>query len=236
MPPVESTVNAEHEQLIAIPEIWLDECCGQVGLLHTLLNVLSGIEQAEETRGLIVDALDCCDSLRQLLNSIPVSASAGVAATTQATGSATSKMFERIIEIPFEPEMSGDNFPVFTMEIEDELPSFAEDRFEFEDESSQWDRLNQFHKQALGDLQELELLSIGHNWSRIARLAAGLKAAATHVSAYRLIVDAAALEAAAQAGQHHDVDLALEALRADLRACSRQMKSAERACAPVEAW
>ncbi|MFO0919782.1 MAG: hypothetical protein U0872_15900 [Planctomycetaceae bacterium] len=66
------------DSLIAIPEIWMDECCGQVGLLHTLLRVLSGMEEIGEAQGLVADALNCCDNLQELLNSVPLADSHGL--------------------------------------------------------------------------------------------------------------------------------------------------------------
>ncbi|MFO0919783.1 MAG: hypothetical protein U0872_15905 [Planctomycetaceae bacterium] len=129
------------------------------------------------------------------------------------------------MDTPYQPELSGDNFPVFAAEEDDQVPSFAEDRLAAEADRVPSVRLQSFHRQALGDLQEIELLTIGRDWFRVARLAAGLKSAAAHVSAYRLVADAAALEAAAQAGRHHDIDLALDALRADLRACAREINA-----------
>jgi hypothetical protein len=39
-----------------------------------------------------------------------------------------------------------------------------------------------------------------------------------------MVVDAAALQGAARVGCRNDVDLALDALRADLRACTQQIE------------
>ncbi len=215
----ETSSHLNHEQFVVVPEIWMDECCGQVGLLHTLLRVLSGMDLPGEAHGLVADALNCCDNLQELLNSVPLADS-----HSGSLPPATSEINHSFdVETPFQPELAGDNFPVFAMEEDDQVPSFGEDRIFAEDDQEPSVRLHEFHQQALGDLQEIELLSIGRDWFRVARLASGLKSAAAHVSAYRIVADAAALEAAAHAGRHHDIDLALDALRADLRACAREI-------------
>ena len=123
-------------------------------------------------------------------------------------------------------EELGDSYPEIAHEVSDSLPTVDKNQLE---ERCQNDRnvalnlLQKFRFRAEGDLRELELLSVGHDWLRLARLAGVLKDAASNVSAYRIVVDAAALQGAARIGCRNDVDLALDALRADLRDCSAQL-------------
>jgi hypothetical protein len=222
--------TAAESLAVLVSDLWLDEFCEHVGSLCAALKALSRTTNDEGPSEFVADALEHCESLQKLLNTIPVWAGFVPPFVVESTGerdaSRGPSKFRRCVQ-PHPPfDVLGDSFPEFASADEEPLVSIdkerLEERFEY-DVTHMVDVLQKFRIRADGDLRQLELLSVGHDWTRLARLAGALKDAAAHVSAYRIVVDAAALQGAARVGCRNDVDLALDALRADLRDCARHV-------------
>lgn len=233
MPPAAS----ENSLAIVVSEHWLDQFCEQVGSLCAVLQSLSKIPGHDRPHTLASEALENCAALQDLLNAIPVwgghvapaISAVGWHSARQDHRSSGSTSPDHVIKSDSMTNELGDSFPEIVFLEEDQLP--AVDQLALKEScglnaAEMRQVLQRFCQRSDGDLRQLELLSVGHDWTRLARLAGVLKVAAAHVSAAKIVVDAAALQGAARAGCRNDVDLALNALRADLRDCVRQ----------VEAW
>lgn len=219
----------EETLAIVVNEHWLDQFCEQVGSLCAVLQSLSRIPGHDRPHTLAREALDNCAALQDLLNAIPVwggqVSSAAPLANWKPTATAhTSAEWD---EEPAVHEL-GDSYPEFSIAEEiDQLPAIDQNLLE---ENCQHDAdemrqvLQRFCQRSEGDLRQLEMLSVGHDWMRLSRLAGVLKDSAARVSASRIVVDAAALQGAARIGCRNDADLALDALRADLRECVKQVE------------
>ncbi len=222
----------EHSLAVVVSEHWLDEFCEHVGSLSAVLQALSKLED-RRPHTLVSEALDNCAALQDLMNFIPVW-SGPVPAQVQTSHAPASTLPQ-----PLKPQRNdeafscewsspwvplGDSFPEFQHKDEDQLPVVDREQLEENwnhDAEQAVQVLQKFRHRADADLRELQLLSVGRDWTRLSRLAGALKDAAVHVSATRIVVDAAALQGAARIGCRNDVDLALDALKADLRACAK---------------
>lgn len=225
--------QGEHSLAVAVTDHWLDEFCEHVGSLGAILQVLSGLDD-HRPHTLVAEAMYNCTLLQSLLNRIPVSGG-HVSVHSQAEFHvATSNSSQSEVEEPSQSELSscwvplpqGDSFPEFEANLDEQLPDIDATRLEEHwghDADRLHDALRRFRDRAEGDLRELQMLSVGHDWTRLSRLAGALKDAAALVSATRVVVDAAALQCAARGGCRNDVDVALDALKADLRACAKQV-------------
>lgn len=226
----------EDSLAIVVNEQWLDQFCEQVGSLCAVLQSLSKIPGHDRPHTLAREALDNCASLQDLLNAIPVwggQVSAAVPAVQWNPSTAerpVSGWNPSAGETPIDDLLSelGDNFPEIDHHPDDQLPSVdheaLHDLYQQPLEETR-QLLQRFCERSEGDLRQLELLSVGHDWTRLSRLAGVLKDSAAHVSAARIVVDAAALQGAARVGCRNDVELALGALRADLRDCVHQVET-----------
>jgi HPt (histidine-containing phosphotransfer) domain-containing protein len=220
-----------HENMLAVvvSEHWLDAFCEQVGSLSAVLQALAKLND-HRPHTLVAEALDTCAALQDLMNVIPVWSgpvppqAQAAHAPVSAGAPPSDEAFTCDWSSPWVPLPLGDSFPEFQHRDEDQLP--VVDRAQL---AGNWDHdaeqavqlLQNFRQRADADLRELQLLSVGRDWTRLSRLAGALKDAAAHVSATRIVVDAAALQGAARIGCRHDVDLALDALKADVRACAK---------------
>lgn len=232
MSPVNETSSSGNFLSVRVTEEWLNDFSEQVGSLVVVLTALSKLDDFRP-HTLVSEALDNCAALQELLNTLPVSGGQVPALLVAAAAHQWQQPEIGQIDGPVQPELSspwvplalGDSFPEFQANQEDELPAIDAVRLEEKwnhDVARVLEAVQRFRARAEGDLRELQMLSVGHDWARLARLAGVLKDAAVQVSATRIVVDAAALEAAARVGCRHDVDLTLDALKADLRACTKQ--------------
>lgn len=231
LPSSADVVRHEEAFGVLVTDQWVDEFCEHVGSLCAVLQALSRVEGTDRPPALIVEALNDCATLQDLLNAIPIwggpVASGSAALPYIAAGHVVTPpktMPSQVVDLSdvIASDM-GDSFPEFRVEQDDTLPAVDKSRLEercLYDAEVMLNLLQQFRLRAEGDVRELELLSVGHDWTRLSRLAGVLKNAAGQVSADRIVVDAAALQGAARIGCRNDVDLALDALRADLRACA----------------
>jgi hypothetical protein len=208
---------------VLVSEQWLDEFCEHVGSLCAVLQAVARGGSHE----LISEALENCAQLQDLLNVIPVWAGPVSHPSVNRSSVLPDRSECPRTDAPFSPSWAlGDCFPELAIDDELTLPSVDRSRLEESYGSNAEEmlaRLQRFRWRADGDLRQLELLSIGHDWMRLSRLAGALKDAAARVSAYRIVVDAAALQGAARVGCRNDVELALEALRSDLTECAREV-------------
>lgn len=234
MPPSHSAVtdiSAQQEGVaVLVSDHWVNDFCDHVGSLSAVLQALSRVEGTDRPPALILEALDDCSALQKLLNAIPVwGGHVHLSTLREPITAGRVPNTNHDVAAHAQEDSSddvGDNFPEITAEPIDTLP--AVDQISLEercqnDVNCMVDLLERFRFRAEGDLRELELLSVGHDWNRLSRMAGVLKDAAGNVSAYRIVVDAAALQGAARIGCRNDVDLALDALRADVKDCSRQI-------------
>jgi hypothetical protein len=218
--------SEDHSVAIVVSDHWLDEFCEHVGSLCAVLQALTRIQGNDRPHTLVTEALDNCATLQDLLNHIPVW---GGRVCPPPSGNDRSGAFEPVQREPQSFDgPQGDSFPEFATDEELSLPAI--DAAGLEEccgpEIERMIRLvRNFRERAEGDVRQLELLSIGREWTRLSRLAGLLKSSAAQVSAARVVVDAAALEGAARVGCRNDVELALDALKSDLHACSQQVET-----------
>lgn len=238
MPPstpyTEDLAGQEETLSVLVTDQWVDDFCEHVGSLCAVLQALLRVEGTDRPPALILEALNDCASLQQLLNAIPVwggqivshSARSAITAGRVASPPKVATTPSAVLT-DLSVSSLGDSFPELAGVQDDALPAVDQSSLEERCQHDVDDMLNllrNFRFRAEGDLRELELLSVGHDWSRLSRLAGVLKDSAGQVSAYRIVVDAAALQGAARIGCRNDVDLALDALRTDLRACAVQVE------------
>lgn len=226
----------EDSLAIVVSEHWLDQFCEHVGSLCAVLQALSRIPGHDRPHTLASEALENCASLQDLLNAIPVWG--GAAATATPVSGWLSRQTQRqtigktvphgnASDVAVTSDL-GDSFPEFVSASDDQLPAINEQALEEicrHDPEEMRNVLQRFCQRSEGDLRQLEMLSVGHDWIRLSRLAGVLKDSAARVWASRIVVDAAALQGAARIGCRNDVDLALGALRSDLRDCVKQAEA-----------
>jgi hypothetical protein len=231
MRPASEFHSSEASLAVVVEEHWLDTFCEHVGSLSAVLQALSKLDD-HRPHTLVSEALENCSALQDLMNVIPVWGGAmpacGRAAASEARVPSPKAKSDEPADCdwlsPWVPLPLGDSFPELQHCDEEQLPVVNREQLE-----AHWDHnrdqavqvLQRFRHRADADLRELQLLSVGRDWTRLSRLACALKDAAAHVSATRIFVDAAALQGAARVGCRNDVDLALDALKADLRACAK---------------
>jgi|GEM_PF-4243134 len=214
--------TAQDSVSVVVSDQWLDEFCEQVGSLCAVMQALSRIQGNDRPHTLVAEALDNCGALQDLLNVIPVWGGY-VAATPRDSHAA----YLSDTLLGDERQSLGDSDSEYAAIEETSLPVLDPSWLtEWGSESTEQiiRRVQNFQERADGDVRQLELLSIGSDWPRLSRLAGVLKTSAGHVSAARIVVDAAALQGAARAACRGDVELALDALKTDLRACAAQVE------------
>lgn len=219
-------LSVDHSVAVVVSDHWLDDFTEHAGSLCAVLQALSRVQGNDRPHTLVTEALDNCATLQDLLNHIPVWGGR--------VGPMVSESCQTVDQSPVRFELEqfalsqGDSFPEFAHEEEQSLPVIDAAGLEEccgPDVDRMLRQVRNFRDRTEGDIRQLEMLSIGREWSRLSRLAGMLKTSAAQVSAVRIVVDAAALQGAARVGCRNDVDLALEALKADLRACSQQVES-----------
>ncbi len=205
---------AEDSIALVVSEQWFDEICEQVGSLHAVLQALTRLPGFDRPHTLVSEAIDNCGDLQTLLNQVPVWGGwAGSAIRFSQHAVSQTEVTE--------PDAACETYD----DVEDVVPLIDAGCLEERcgrDVDEMIRMLRQFRERAEGDVRQLELLSIGHDWTRLARLAGMLKNSATRVSAVRVVADAAALQGAARVGCRHDVEHALHAIREDLNRCGEQ--------------